>query len=284
MLSSSKEYLQALREGKYLLFLEWPQFIAEHYKDKGMSQDADEILNLLVFEWLNHGYCEEDAKKIAFLSAVHDLNTKPLQGKLSYALTAISIAVFQCMLYYGNNLQDHFLSKEKMNRQQVAKLMNGTIVDLDKITFESLLTKQQFSFSTWAKAVDVAKVEEAGRQISLVADLRYLTADYIADLEKITVTSDSLISSRLSMVNRLARYLNEQFELTTSVKEEVAVYVSKIRAMQPAEFEMGYLLSLSPPSLVDNTWRMVTALGLSFFNILQPTLPHAKAIVPGHIP
>ena len=61
MLSSSKEYLQALRDGKYLLFLEWPQFIVGLYKDS--QQDADDTINLLAFEWLNNGYCENDAKK-----------------------------------------------------------------------------------------------------------------------------------------------------------------------------------------------------------------------------
>src|ERR1700733_3725814 len=108
MLSSTKEYLQALHEGKYLLFLEWPQFIAAHYQKEEMSQDADDIISLLVFEWLSNDYSESDAKKIALLCAVNDLATKPIRGSISYALTAISIAVFQCMLYQNNALQNKF--------------------------------------------------------------------------------------------------------------------------------------------------------------------------------
>ncbi|MCL9683266.1 helical bundle domain-containing protein [Legionella maioricensis] len=277
MLSSSKEYLQALREGKYLLFLEWPQFIVELYKDGDHPQDADDTVNLLVFEWLNNGYCEDDAKKIALLYAVSDLPAKPLKNNLSYAITTISIAVFQCMTYQSNNLQDYFLSNEKKSRAQIKKLMNdpiefwdeSTLVNLDASAFQNLLAKQQLSFFTWVDNMSGKEVDNAWGQIRPLAELRYLAEEYSTQLEISKLADDPLKASRLSVVKRLALYLNGQSELTSSVTAEIELYVNKIREMQPADFEKEYLLTMSPLSF-DKTWRMITSLGLSFFKLMQP--------------
>lgn len=276
MLSSSSEYIKALREGKYLLFLEWPQFIAEYYKEGEVGQDADDTVNLLVFDWLNNGYCDEDAKKVALLFAVHDLKVQPLRGSLAYALTAISIAAFQCMVYHNMHVQAQFLSKEKMTLDKIIKLMKGPIDGLDKSNFESLLLKQRASFFTWVEKMDSTQVEKARIQITSITDFRYLVEEYISaflDVEISNGLHDELKVSRFSVVKRLARYLNEQTELTVVVKEEIATYVNKIREMKPADFENKYLLRLSPILLEDNPWKTITVFGISFFNLLQPTQP-----------
>lgn len=273
MLSSSSEYIKALREGKYLLFLEWPQFIAEYYKEGEVGQDADDTVNLLVFDWLNNGYCDEDAKKVALLFAVHDLKVQPLRGSLAYALTAISIAAFQCMVYHNMHVQAQFLSKEKMTLDKIIKLMKGPIDGLDKSNFESLLLKQRASFFTWVEKMDSTQVEKARIQITSITDFRYLVEEYISaflDVEISNGLHDELKVSRFSVVKRLARYLNEQTELTVVVKEEIATYVNKIREMKPADFENKYLLRLSPILLEDNPWKTITVFGISFFNLLQP--------------
>ena len=271
MLTSSYEYLKALREGNYLRFLEWPKFIVEHYKGDDRSQDADDTINLIVFEWLNNGYSEEDAKKTALLFAVYELETKPLKSDLAYAVTAISIAAFQCMMYHVNKLQDKFLTKEKMTSQKISTLMSGIIVGLDKSNFDDLLQKQRVSFFSWVAGIDSTKVEKARLQISPIADLRYLAEEYITNLEASKLITDALKSSRLSVVKRLAQYLNEQTELTVQVKDEIEAYVTKIREMKPADSENGYLLRLSPLTLEESTWTFMTKLGISFFNLLQPS-------------
>ncbi|BCA94076.1 hypothetical protein TUM19329_04370 [Legionella antarctica] len=279
MLSSTKEYVQALREGKYLLFLEWPQFIAELYKDGDNPQDADDTINLLVFEWLNNGFCYEDAKKIALLFAVSDHSSRPLKNNLSYAITAIAIAVFQCMLYQDNNLQGHFLSNEEKSRAEIIKLMNSpiayshesTLVNLDDLTFQHLLAKQQAIFFSWVESMPSKEIEVARSLISSLANLRYLVEEYSTQLE-LSEICDELKSSRLSVAKRLAQYLNGQSELSATVTAEIKLYVDKIMNMQPTDFEKQYLLTLSPQSF-DKTWRMITSIGISFFKIIQPMSP-----------
>lgn len=108
MLSASSEYIQALHEGKYLQFLGWTDFITHTYALK----DADDTVNFLIFEWLNNGYLEEDAKKLAVLQAVYDLEFRPLRGKLDYSLKAITVALFICMVFQKFGV-DVTLSPEK---------------------------------------------------------------------------------------------------------------------------------------------------------------------------
>ncbi|MGL5743177.1 MAG: hypothetical protein ACRCXC_11915 [Legionella sp.] len=105
-LTSSSEYLQALREGKYLLFLEWIDFIAQKYNCTNYLI-ADDAENFLIYEWLSSGYKEVDAQNIVTLYAVYDLESKPLRGKLDYALKSIVIALFICMVF-----QKHHLSSQ----------------------------------------------------------------------------------------------------------------------------------------------------------------------------
>ncbi|CEG58089.1 helical bundle domain-containing protein [Legionella fallonii] len=281
MLSSSKEYLQALREGKYLLFLEWPQFIAAHYCKEVSTQDADATVILLVYEWLNNGYCEEDAKKIALLCAVSDLPAKPIRGTIDYSLTAISIAVFQCMLYQNEKLQELFLCKETLDMEQVIAVVDTVMSGVEKLSFEKMLAKQQSVFYSWVAAISREDAESVHCQISPIAKRRYITEEYSLQLGATKQVGDLLKNSRLSVVKRLARYLNEQSELTEEVHLEITTYVAKIKELQPAGFEKEYLQALLAPSLLENTWEIVTNIGLSFFKLLQST-PSPPVVVEQH--
>ncbi|HAT7796253.1 TPA: hypothetical protein JAZ33_07925 [Legionella pneumophila] len=273
MLSSTKEYLQALRDGKYLLFLQWPKFIAEYYGKNDKNQEADEMVNLIIFEWLNNGFCEEDIKKFAILYAVHEMESRPLREGLSYALTTISIALFPCMVYLTNNLQKHYINSKKLSSKEVLQLMTMNNTYLEKRQFVELLGQEQDKFFTWVKESDPSAIYKAFDQIYSVTYLKYLIEDYLNLLESAHLPNDQLKSSRISLIIRLAKYLNEQTELTQDVLDEIAVYVKKLWEMQPAEFEEEFLKKISPLSFIDNTVRILTGLSARFFSILQPTAP-----------
>lgn len=273
MLSSTKEYLQALREGKYLLFLQWPQFITEYYGNKDKNQDADEILSLLIFEWLNNGFCEADIKKFAVLYAVHELEVRPIREQLSCSLTSISIALFPCMVYLAQNLQKHYMSSKELSSKEILQLMDKNNMYLDKQIFLNCLGEEQNKFFTWVNEVESAEVKKAFDRIYSVTYLRYLIDDYRIQLEATDLLNDKLKASRLSIIIRLHKYLNEQTELTPEVNDEIEVYVKKIWEMQPAEFEEEFLKEISPSSFIDNAVRFLTGMSARFFNILQPPTP-----------
>ncbi|HAT8967758.1 TPA: hypothetical protein JBD00_00790 [Legionella pneumophila subsp. pneumophila] len=273
MLSSTKEYLQALRDGKYLLFLQWPKFIAEYYGKNDKNQEADEMVSLLIFEWLNNGFCLDDIKKFAILYAVHEMESRPLREGLSYALTTISIALFPCMVYLTNNLQERYITSKKLSSKEVLQLMTMNNAYLEKQRFVEFLGQEQDKFFTWVKEADSSAVSKAFDQIYSVTYLKYLIEDYLNLLESAHLPNDQLKSSRISLVIRLAKYLNEQTELTQDVHDEIAVYVKKLWEMQPAEFEEEFLKKISPLPFIDNTVRILTGLSARFFSILQPPSP-----------
>lgn len=274
MLTSSIEYLKALREGKYLQFLEWPQFLAQHYSNKDEDIDADETLNLIIFEWLNNGFCEEDAKRMALLTVVHDLESRPIRANLSYVFVSLSIAVFHCMIYQSKNVQQYYLVNEKLTRNEVSQLMKKQSIHLSESAFLEQEQIEKDKFNSWIETIDGSLVTEAFNHIDSITKFRYLTDDYITALET-PIPNDVLRTSRISVLKSLAKYLNEQTEYTQAVKEEMELYVKQLWAMQPAEFEEHYLKEISPLSFADNALKFVIDYGLKFFSIIQPSAPLA---------
>lgn len=276
MLTSSREYLQALREGKFLLFLEWPQFIAQHYSNDKDMIDADETLNLIIFEWLNNGFCDNDVKQMALLTKVHDLEAMPIRAGLSYAFISLSIAMYHCMIFDAAKVQSHFLTQEPLTGKQACDFTRKQSVLLDKTVFVELEIKTRDSFLTLLDTVDNKLVTQAFARIYSITKFRYLIDQYITELECTRNPLDQLLNARISLVKSLANFLNEQSEYTDKVKEEMGVYVKQIWEMQPLDFEGDYLNCIYPLSIVDNAWKLVTDYGLKFFSMLQG--PPALAI------
>ncbi|KTD32609.1 hypothetical protein Lmor_2038 [Legionella moravica] len=271
MLSSSIEYLQALRKGNYLRFLEWPQFIAQHYSDSKDAIGADETVNLIVFEWLNHGFCEEDVRHMAILAVVHDLDSRPIRAELSYAFISLSVGLISCMVYQSMNLQNNFIKQEQLSGKQVCQLMKNQSALLDGLRFSEQEQRENARFLHYKETADIKAVNRAFEQISSITQFRYLADEYITTLENTQIEGDQLQTTRVSVLKNLAQYLNEQMEYTEEVKEELGLYVTRLWEMNPAEFEELYLNNISTYSFVANLWKMAVSYGLRFFSILQPS-------------
>ena len=241
-----------------------------------ISQDADATLNLLVFEWLNNGFCEDDVKSLSILFAVHDLKSRPLRGNLSYAFTAISIAAFQCMVYQNNNLKDHYLSKEPMNLKEIQEYMVRKSVSLNKTINEECIQLAQVNFFEIVKQVDKEQLKMISNQINSVTQLRYRVAEYLMLVESNQNLSDTFLITRICVINSLLSYLNEQMEITSEVTDEITRYVKKLWELKPAVFEEVYLTSLSPATFIEDPWKYFTDFGLKFFKVLQPSTEHAS--------
>lgn len=281
LLSSSNEYLRALREGKYLQFLEWPQFIASHYAKEGSIQAADDLLNLLIFEWLNNGFCDDHVKQMAVLNAVYDIESSLFRENLAYSFAVLSITTLHCMVYENNNLKHSFICIEKMDRNEVNKWVTTNSGRLDEVTFNDYLLKQQSLFFTLSSTVNTRTVEAAYREISSVARLRNVLDDYILTLESTAIRDDKLRLSRLSVLKKFGVFLKEQSELTLQVNNSITEYVNLVREMQPADFEKEFLNSMLPLSFESNTLRVMTDWGLGFFSLLQkPVLALTAEPVP----
>ncbi|WP_454783003.1 helical bundle domain-containing protein [Legionella sp. WA2022007384] len=264
MLSSSSEYIKALREGKYLLFLGWTDFITQKYK----LLNADDTVNFLIFEWLSNGYLEEDAQKLAVVQAVYDVESKPLQGKLDYSLKSITIALFVCMVFQKLEGDINELSKKENARDEINQFIEKTLMKLNPFTYKERLEEMQTRFYQWVEDTDKNELADAFEKIHAITQPRYLLEEYILHLERIKIKEDKLYTTRLSLAKRFLGYLFEQTELTPAVAEVIATYVNSLRELQPGKGEVEQLDRISPPSTIEQTWRKVTAIGISFFSIV----------------
>ncbi|STY30762.1 Uncharacterised protein [Legionella wadsworthii] len=263
MLSSSFEYIKALREGKYLLFLKWIDFITNKYE----LMNADDTVNFLIYDWLNHGCGELDVQNLAVLCAVHYLEEKALQGKLDYALQSITIALFICMVFQKKGLQLILLPEKDVSRETVNQLVEEKILQLNPFTYKELLEDMQSQFYQRVNEVDKKEVADEFQKIYAITKPRYLLEEYILYLERLKLKDDALYITRLSMANRLLVFLYEQTEMNLEVSREIAHYVNALRELHAGKEELDRLDSISPPSILENTWRWVAGAGITFFHI-----------------
>lgn len=272
MLISSQEYLKALRQEDYLRFLEWPLFISKSYRAEYKEQDADDTINLIIFEWLVHGFCEEDAKKVALLFAVHEAKNTLLQGNLAYSLMSILIATYQCMMFLEKKLTLDFPSSNHNKVFDALTCVQKKINEIDANEFESLLQKQQQLFLTWVNDYSKVQIENVFKKIKPITELRYLVQHYSALLESIQDEQDKLLLSRLGVVKRLNSYLSDLTELNSETIEHISSYIRLIKDMQPAEWESVLLNKISPPSTMESSWQFVAKLGMTLFKLIDT--PH----------
>ncbi|WP_454786113.1 helical bundle domain-containing protein [Legionella sp. WA2024007413] len=265
MLSSSSEYIKALREGKYLLFLGWTDFISQKYK----LLDADDTVNFLIFEWLHNGYLEVDAQKLALLQAVYELEAKPLQGKLDYSLKSITFALFVCMVFQNLKWEKIELPKKETPRDEIKEFIEKNLNQLNPFMYEELLEEMQTRFYKWVEDIDEKESADAFQKIHAITQPRYLLEDYILHLQRIKIKDDELYATRLSLAKRFLSYLYEQTELTPEVSKVIATYVNSLRELHPGKGEIEQLDRIAPPSTLEHTWRKITSIGISFFNIVS---------------
>ena len=278
MLSSTKEYLQALRTGKFLLFLEWPRFVAEQYKhDKRADQSADELVDLLIYEWINNDYCEADAKTLALIYKLSDYQPRLLAADLDYALTSILVAMLQCMIYQSAHAHPLLLCTKKMNRKEVSDFMR--LRALDSSLIDTLTKFQQQRFANWVESISNNDVARVLLKIKPLLRLRNTVRRYLDILQKTSLEMDELRLTRISVLHCLNDYLLEQGELTAQVQEVTDSYIDKIRDLGPQKFEDEYLGEISLP-LAEIVKRYVIAAGVGFFNLIKTPVFEKAAVEP----
>lgn len=268
MLNSSKEYLNALRQGHYLLFLEWPRFMVERYtKDSTITYTGDDLVELLIYEWLHFGFEEEDTKRIALIYKVQEIEPTIFSGDLAYSIITISIAMHQCMIFFENNIHPHFISSVKNTKQEILAFIAEH--DIESVDFQISLQTQQTKFNQLVELVSEKQIKEVIKKIEPMLSLRQCLGAYQRALEKPSIV-DELHSARLALVKRLIKYMQEQTVLTEEVVRALNLYNNKIWELSPSKEEEEYLLAIAPLSLSAKAWRVLADVGGLFFDNLKP--------------
>lgn len=273
MLLSTQDYFDALRKGNYLAFLEWPQFVGRNYQQKSQGLTADELVNLLLFEAVNNGFSCDDVRAVALLCSVREKHTGLLRGALDYALTTISVVSIQFMMYWRAGLAEHLLACDKQTSKEIEQLISSCNALLDTSS-QALLESDQNGFYLWVEEASVESIKQVEQQLRAMLSLRNNADDYIALLEIKQSLTDLLQPQRLSVLKRLASYLNDSTQLSADIDVQIAQYVAVIWQLNPEQWEEDYLNKLSPFSLEHSFWQGLTTVGITFFKLLQPEEGH----------
>lgn len=161
--------------------------------------------------------------------------------------------------------------------QEVIDFMSlNTIESLEKV-----ISEQEEKFFKLVNAASDAVIDKIIAKISPLLQIRRDAQNYLDDLEKSnvikhSVSDSSLDISRLSVVRRLVQYLKGEAELTEAVDRKIKEYVALIRELSPQPFEEEFLIRLAPPTMADNTWRLIARVGYFFSSIALPQEPSSE--------
>ena len=272
MLTSTVEYLQALRSGDYLRFLEWPSFIAHHYKNEDYVLNVDEITDLLVFEWINKGFETVDINHLTLLETVYNLDSKPIRGKLDSAFSSIMMAAYRIMIYQNHNLVDYYYSPHISTAAEVIRFMVSNEKRSSHLNFTEEWNALNKKINTVQSELNFAEIEKARNKIVAIAEIRYEIEDYLLALEGAKGLNDKLLISRMGVISNLGLKLSMETEFTDEVKMAIDSAVESVCKMQPAPFEKKFLQFLSPTAYTEavaNLWTFSAQIGITFFNYLQ---------------
>lgn len=217
-------YLQALRDKDYLLFLQWPSALAS----KGDA--ADSILEQLTNEWLRFGYTPQDGKQVALLHRFSLEQSPYLSQDLQYAITTLSIAAMHCMV-----------------------VEHG-----DSILFDH-----------WSSECSANEIHAVLTQLLPMLQLRRHVVGYLEVLKKKNDEHDELLQSRVSMVSYLVHYVHGKTQVTADVRNEISIYINRIRELGSNTVEEEYLNAIDLLPQAVSSWRWLAKIGMSFFNLLN---------------
>lgn len=272
MLSSSTEYFEALKQEQYLLFLNWPIFVAEKYASADKLLSADSLMDCLIYEWLNSQQIPRVYDNIIELYALYQSQPSILQiGQLEFSLMSIVTALFvsQALCSTSTNLA---------SITQDSQSLSVLTAKLDSIT-------DNYGMERLNK--DTAELQEIFMsKVNLVTNtrLQILSKTFLKILHPLTIVDDyikrllsqfkkternPLLEDRLICAQSLSAYLHEQYQLTDYVQSQINLFVTEIRDKQPEPVEEAYLNELMPLTFTKKVSMLLSNFNGQFFSMFK---------------
>ncbi|MDR3501025.1 MAG: helical bundle domain-containing protein [Legionella sp.] len=273
MLSSSSEYLMALRERDFLLFLEWPNFVAKKYGRPDEPLGGDALMDCLVFEWLSYGFRDEDIEHMAILYAISELTTLLHSGVLMYQLMTTTSALFSCMAFHTLHLDDTNFPVG-MNEREIFKFMDEkTRIEGGSPTlFNESTSLVRHDFLKRTSLINESQVFISCKKIYDINFVLHEVSEYKDKLyrEEDKEKGNSLCYTRLGIVEAFLSYLKGQTELGDKALSEINNYVTLLRKAQPKKWEEKYLDKIAPPSFFMQVSKTLLTYCAFFFSKIIP--------------
>lgn len=273
MLSSSSEYLMALRERDFLLFLEWPNFVAHKYGRPDAPLSGDGLMDCLVFEWLSYGFRDEDIEHMAILYAISELTTLLHSGVLMFQLMTTATALFSCMAFHTLNL-DGTNFPIGLNEREINKFMDEKtrIGDRGPELFNESTSLVRHDFLKRTSLINESEVLISCKKIYDINFVLHAVSEYKDKLycEEDKDKGNGLCYTRLGVVEAFLSYLKGQTELGDKALSEINNYVTLLRKAQPKKWEEKYLDKIAPPTFLMQVSKTFFTYCAFFFTKIIP--------------
>lgn len=264
MISGSSRYIQALRKGDYLTFLDWPAFITQHYQ--GSNQETDFLIDALVFVWLHHQFSPADAERVAVFLALHEEHDTLLPAKLAYSLTILSSAAVQCMAILASGAVSALESVEGREGERLIAFIkkNSRSWRVD----EGIIAAETKRFTSLIKSAH-GKVGPLFQEISPLLSRRKMAQEYVSVLEAAINSSElsgnPLVFARLVCAKELLAYLDTVSTINSEAEQRISAIIRNIRLYKPEDFEELYVSYFVPLGVLDQAKSALWSFADSFF-------------------
>lgn len=258
MLASTAEYMNALEKKDFLLFLNWPFYVQNKYQQPTKSLNTDELVEYLIFEWLEYGNPILNDSQLKMIYALSESSVNPFSlGRLQFSMIIILNAFFTAQVLY--------LEWQKLKMDNIdSNLTNGNLENLQllygRVSLDKNINKIRTLFLENKFIFDQAEMTFHANKISKIVDIAILVEQYITLL---SVTKDQDIENshaqiRLVLAQRLMSYLLEQAELNFFIQEQIFKFIYEIKRYQPSIKELTLLNQILPPTFAEKTWGWIT--------------------------
>ncbi|QBS12748.1 hypothetical protein E4T54_08320 [Legionella geestiana] len=241
MLSSTTEYLEALRQGDFLRAVEWVEFVRQRYP--GIVQNSDALLPLCTFELLNKGFTPDDIVHFEVLYALLFEEERVFQH-LDFDATTLFNAGLQAWVWINAHVASQYYHRSEipLDARACLELMQekpegwGDAQNNHAIEQTLLVIKARGH----GRGIEVAS------KIRRVLEVRETLQTYEKHLrDHLAHTPDFAADSRLQALQRTLAAVMEDARVET-VNARVEALAAELRRLSPRECERVWLDTLSP--------------------------------------
>ncbi|KTD08068.1 helical bundle domain-containing protein [Legionella jamestowniensis] len=239
-MQATERYLELLRQGDYLGALQWLKCLVEHYSVADC--DADTLLQLAIFELVQHGFSSDDFLHIELLYTLLYEQVPPFVEQIGYYATVFCNAAMQCLVFEENDLLKFYKTPQSLDAKAINEWMQRNPPEFDSAKNSSLLMEK---FTALDKSVfNLKKQAQIIRnKINYILQCQATLKEYVIKLAN-SEDKEGFYPVRQGLINSLYSFIMEKTMITPDVIETLNCFAEKVLKMEPYPWEKEILEKL----------------------------------------
>ncbi|ASQ47134.1 helical bundle domain-containing protein [Legionella clemsonensis] len=236
-MQATERYLELLRQGDYLGALQWIKCLISHYSVADC--DADTLLQLAIFELVQHNLSSEDFSHIELLYTLLYEQLPPFVEQIGYNAAVFCTAAMQYLVFKENDLLDFYRTSQCLDAKGVKAWLQRDPGEFDSAKNSDLLMEKYSALDK--SVVSLKKQAQITRnKINYILQCQAMLKEYVIKLAS-AENKEGFYPVRQGLINSLHRFVMEKTITTPDVIETLNRFAEKILKMEPALWEKEIL-------------------------------------------